>query len=126
MVSEAINFEADDKKKMERVEARNGLETYLYNARNSLNEDKVKEKLGEDAVEKGLASIKNYLAWLDTHDSSGIEKEEFDDQKKKAEAELGPLFMKLYGSGSDGAEKEPPIVPGADSAEPGPKIEEID
>jgi L1 cell adhesion molecule like protein len=126
MVSEAINFEADDKKKMERVEARNGLETYLYNARNSLNEDKVKEKLGEDAVEKGLASIKTYLAWLETHESSGIEKEEFEDQKKKAEAELGPLFMKLYGSegsSSDAAEKEPPIVPGADS---GPKIEEID
>ena len=111
---------------MERVEARNGLETYLYNARNSLNEDKVKEKLGEDAVEKGLASIKTYLAWLETHESSGIEKEEFEDQKKKAEAELGPLFMKLYGSegsSSDAAEKEPPIIPGADS---GPKIEEID
>jgi hypothetical protein len=111
---------------MERVEARNGLETYLYNARNSLNEDKVKEKLGEDAVEKGLESIKTYLAWLETHDSSGIEKEEFDDQKKKAEAELGPLFMKLYGSSSDEAEKEPPIVPGADSAGPGPKVEEVD
>ena len=121
MVAEASKFETEDKQKMDRVDARNGLETYLYNARNSLNEDKVKEKLGADAVEKALESIKTYLAWLESHETNSTEKEEFDEQKKKAEAELSPLFMKLYGSesGSNQAEKEPSIVPE-------PKIEEID
>ena len=44
--------------------------------------------------------------------------------KKKAEAELGPLFMKLYGSdaGPEGADKVPPVVP----TESGPKVEEVD
>ena len=124
MVSEAMNFETEDKRKMERVEAHNGLETYLYNARNSLNEDKVKDKLGAEAVEQALSTIKTHLAWLDNHDTNSTEKEEFDDQKKKAEGELGPLFMKLYGSDADpeGAEKEPPFVP----TESGPKVEEVD
>ena len=115
MVVEASKFETEDKQKMDRVEAHNTLETYLYNARNSLNEDKVKEKLGADAVEKGLESIKTYLAWLEAHTSNSTEKEEFEDQKKKAEAELSPLFMKLYGSQTD-----------EDTAPSGPKVEEID
>jgi L1 cell adhesion molecule like protein len=122
MVSEAMNFETEDKRKMERVEARNGLETYLYNARNSLNEDKVKDKLGAEAVEQALSTIKTHLAWLDDHESNSTEKEEFDDQKKKAEGELGPLFMKLYGSDAEGADKVPPFVP----TESGPKVEEVD
>ena len=88
----------------------------------------MKDKLGTDAVEQGLSAIKTHLAWLDDHDSNSTEKEEFDEQKKKAEGELGPLFMKLYGSGADsgpgadGAEKEPPFVP----TESGPKVEEVD
>ena len=33
---------------MERVEARNGAEAYLYNSRNAINEEKVKAALSEE------------------------------------------------------------------------------
>jgi L1 cell adhesion molecule like protein len=51
MVAEAAEHEAEDKERMAKVEAKNELESYLYNARNSFREDKVKEKVGaEEAV----------------------------------------------------------------------------
>jgi heat shock protein 1/8 len=118
MVGEAAKYEAEDKQRMERVEARNGLESYLYNVRNSLNEDKVKEKLG-DEVEGAQEKVKAHLKWLEEHESA--EKEEFEERQKQAQNDFSGLFAKLYAGekGEDG-----PTT--AAAAEPGPKIEEVD
>lgn len=126
MVSEAAGFEAADKAHMEIVEAKNGLESYVYNVRNSLTDEKTREKLGAELCDEHLEKAKGYISWLDENQSA--EKSEYEAQKTKAEEDFRPFFMRLYSSenteqkvpqGQDASEEAP-------SAEPGPKIEEVD
>ena len=122
MVEEAAKHEAEDKERFARVEAKNQLESYLYNARNSLQEEKVKEKLGEDA-ETALATVSEGISWLDEHQDD--EKEVYEEKQKEVEEKVRPTLMKLY----QGAADEFSAAKGADTAAtpaPGPKIEEVD
>ena len=111
MVSDASNFEAEDKARMELVEARNGLESYVYNVRNSLSDEKTKEKLGADVCESNLEKTKVYLDWLESN--TDADKEAYVAKQKEAEEEFKPVFMKMYSSDVD--------VPSS-----GPKVEEVD
>ena len=47
MVREAEEFAEEDKKVKEKIDARNGLETYCYNMRSTID-DKLGDKLSED------------------------------------------------------------------------------
>jgi heat shock 70kDa protein 1/2/6/8 len=111
LVAEAEKYATEDKERMERVEARNGLESYLYNVRNSVNDDKVKEKIGASATEVE-ALVKEGLDWLADHESATTE--EFKGKQQELEGRIRPIFQNLYGSGD------------ADDAAPGPKVEEVD
>ena len=119
LISEAEKYAADDKKQFEKVEARNGLEAYLYNTRNSLNDDKVKDKLPEEDVKSGLQIVDDGLKWLSDNDSSTVD--EFKEKQKDYEKILQPIMMKLYsGSSEPGSGPEPESVP------KGPVVEEVD
>lgn len=125
LLAEAEKFAAEDKQRMERVEARNKLEGYLYNVRNSLREDKVKEKLSSEEVSAAEASVEEGLQWLQVNES--VEKEEYEEKQKTYEQQFQPLFMKLYAdaaTGAPGAEGAPGGE-GAPEAK-GPKVEEVD
>jgi heat shock 70kDa protein 1/2/6/8 len=123
MVSEASNFEAEDKAHMEVVEAKNGLESYVYNVRNSLNDEKTREKLGAEACDEYLEKAKTYLTWLDENGSA--EKSVFEDKKKAAEDEFRPFLMKLYGA-QDNSGVKADASNASQSEGPGPKVEEVD
>jgi heat shock protein 1/8 len=112
MVEEAEKYAADDKARMERVEARNGLEGYLYNVRNTLREDKVKEKIGDSEVSAAEAQVQEGLDWLNNNESASTD--EFKEKQKEYEEKLRPVMMKLYAG--QGGEPEPK----------GPVVEEVD
>merc|ERR1712100_814572 len=63
----------DVKKK---VEAKNGLENYCYSMKNTLGDDKLKDKLSEDDKSKAEKAIDGALAWLESNQLA--EKEEFE------------------------------------------------
>jgi heat shock protein 1/8 len=119
MVNEAANYEEEDKKHMQVVEARNGFESYVYNVRNSLKEEKTRETLGESECEDGLAKVKEFLDWFDSGDSRS--KEEYDSKQKEAEEVFRPVFAKLYASTA----KEAPVEQ-AEQPDAGPRVEEVD
>jgi heat shock protein 1/8 len=138
MVEEAARYEAEDKAVMERVEARNGAEAYLYNARNTIQEEKVKETLSEADRNTVEETVTAGLAWLDEHrDSSATEYAE-----KKAELEdvIRPILLKLYvaqaqnGSESDDAGAKAAAAAGAayaaaadaEAAASEAKVDEVD
>jgi heat shock protein 1/8 len=117
MVEEAEKYAAEDKERMEHVEARNGLESYLYNVRNSLNEEKVKDKLGDDANRAGQL-VQEGLDWLAANESATTE--EFKEKQKAYEEQLRSIMMKLYSGDSSGSaetDEAPSSVP---------KVEEVD
>lgn len=129
MVQEAEQYAEEDKARMERIEKRNELESYLYNARNSFREDKVKEKLGDEA-KRGEDIVQGHLTWLEANQEAL--KEEYEERLKSAENELRPLMMKLYAdkpqpdaafSGTADGEGN---LPGMHGQPSGPKVEEVD
>ena len=117
LVEEAAKHEAEDKARFAKVEAKNQLEGYLYNARNSLQEEKVKEKLGEDAT-TALSHIEEGIQWLDSHQDS--EKEDYEQKQKEVEELVRPTLMKLY---QDAAKDFKPEEAQNSS---GPSVEEVD
>ncbi|KAJ9706283.1 hypothetical protein PVL29_001687 [Vitis rotundifolia] len=112
MVREAEEFAEEDKKVKEKIDARNSLETYVYNMKNQINDkDKLADKLESDEKEKIETSVKEALEWLD--DNQSAEKEDYDEKLKEVEAVCNPIITAVYqrsggapGAGSDGGEDD--------------------
>ena len=113
MVAEAEANADSDKAKMAKIEKRNELESYLYNARNSVKEDKVKETLADNDISKVEDAVNKGISWLDEHQDE--EAEVYEAQRKSVESEIQPIMMKLYAS------KMPEGMPST-----GPTSEEVD
>ena len=114
LVQEAEKHAAEDKVRMERVDAKNQLEAYLYNTRNAVREDKVKESLGADTVKEVESWVQEGIDWLEAHQDA--EKAEFDEKQKLYEEKIRPVMTKMYeNAGSPGAN------PTTD-----PSVEEVD
>lgn len=65
MVSEAEKYKAEDEEAAARISAKNGLESYSYNLRNSLNDAKLKDRTDpEDKAKLGIA-VNETISWLD-------------------------------------------------------------
>ncbi|KAG5024374.1 hypothetical protein JHK86_020288 [Glycine max] len=95
MVREAEEFAEEDKKVKERIDARNSLETYVYNMKNQVSDkDKLADKLESDEKEKVETAVKEALEWLD--DNQSVEKEEYEEKLKEVEAVCNPIISAVY------------------------------
>jgi len=121
MVQAAAAYEAEDKAVLERVEARNGAEAYLYNSRNAVQDEKVKEKLSDADKAAVEATVKEGLAWLD--DNRDADAQTLKEKQKGWEEAVRPVMMKMYAA--DAGKGDPMAGMGA-APEPGPKVEEVD
>ena len=124
MVNEAEKYKSEDDEHKKRVEARNSLENYAYNMRNTVRDDKVASKL--DAADKETLdkAVEDAIKWLD--DNQLAEVDELEDKLKELEGTCSPIISKMYGGGG-GAGAEGGAAPEADAgAGAGPKIEEVD
>ncbi|MED6170419.1 Luminal-binding protein 5 [Stylosanthes scabra] len=112
MVREAEEFAEEDKKVKERIDARNGLETYIYNMKNQIGDkDKLADKLESDEKEKIEAAVKEALEWLD--DNQTAEKEDYEEKLKEVEAVCNPIITAVYqrsggapGGGASGEDED--------------------
>lgn len=138
LVEEAAKHEAEDKVQYERIDAKNQLETYLYNMRNTVQEDDNKVKLGEDGVAAALDISKEGIEWLEANQDE--KKETYEEKKKEYTDKFHPTMMKIYadkmnGSGMAGMSGMPGMsgmsgmpgnMPVPEEAPQGPKVEEVD
>jgi len=122
MVNEASKYEAEDKVVVERVEARNTAEAYLYNTRNSMNEEKVKTTLSEADRSAVESTVKEGLEWLDANRESPAD--EYKEKQKDWENTIRPILMKLYAASAG----KPGAADGMAGATDGasPRVEEVD
>jgi L1 cell adhesion molecule like protein len=126
MVSEAEKYAAEDEANKAKIEAKNGLENYCFTMRNTLNEEKLKDKFTEDdkaAIEK---AVQETLDWMDKNQLA--EKDEFEAKQKELEAVVNPIMMKVYqaaGAGGEGGMPDMGGMGGAGAAG-GPTVEEVD
>merc|ERR1711998_775951 len=76
MVAEAEQFAEEDAKAKERIDAKNALESYCYQMKNTISEDKFKSAVSEDELKQVEDKVGEVMQWLDTAEHA--EKEEFD------------------------------------------------
>ncbi|CAK9054526.1 Heat shock 70 kDa protein (HSP70) (74.3 kDa protein) (Cytoplasmic antigen) [Durusdinium trenchii] len=88
MVQEAEKFRAEDEQNKQKIEAKNGLENYCFTMRNTLNEEKLKEKFESGDKEKIEAAVQETLDWLDKNQLA--EKDEFEAPRDAARSSRRP------------------------------------
>ncbi|RHY69867.1 hypothetical protein DYB30_014348, partial [Aphanomyces astaci] len=76
-----------------RIEAKNGLENYAYNLRNTLNVEKLQGKLDEADKKVMEDKVTETIKWLDAT------KEEYEAKQKELEGVANPIMQKLYAAG---------------------------
>ena len=129
MVEEAEKFKEDDTKQREKVEARNGLDNYIFSVKQSLNDEKLKDKFTNEDKTSIEDKIKEVQDWYD--ENIDAEKEEFESKQKDLESVFSPIMMKVYQqsaptSDSDGMEAQQAEAEKPDEEDWEPKIEEVD
>jgi len=123
MVADAEKYKAEDDAAAERIKAKNGLESYAYNLRNSLNEEQFASKLDQGDKDKLNAAIKETIEWLDNTQEGSID--EYQDKQKELEGIANPIMQKAYGA-AGGAPPQPDQGAAPGGGGDGPQVEEID
>merc|ERR1712176_1167927 len=90
MVQEAEKYRAED----EQQKAKNGLENYCFTMRNTLQEEKLKDKFEGDDKDKIEKAVQEALDWLDKNQLA--EKDEFEAKQKELDGIVNPIMMKVY------------------------------
>ncbi|KAI5479901.1 heat shock cognate 70 [Pseudohyphozyma bogoriensis] len=129
LVREAEQYKAEDEAAANRITAKNGLESYTYQLRNSVEGD-LKDKLDE-ADKKSLGdAISETISWLDASAEASIE--EYQEKQKELEGIANPIMTKAYQS-AGGAPPPggagPGGFPGGGAGGAGadePSVEEVD
>ena len=128
MVSEAAKYEEQDKIYKERIESRNGLESFCYNLKNTVSGE-LGSKMDESDKNTIVSKAEEIISWLDSH--SDATKEEYDEKQKEIEGVSNPIMTKLYQSGATGGGM-PGGMPDMSGGMPdmggdnGPTVEEVD
>ncbi|NWW47539.1 HSP70 protein, partial [Pedionomus torquatus] len=114
MVQEAEKYKAEDEANRDRVAAKNSLESYTYNMKQTVEDEKLKGKISDQDKQKVLDKCREVVSWLDRNQMA--EKEEYEHKQKELEKLCNPIVTKLYqGAGGAGA-----------GGSGGPTIEEVD
>merc|ERR1712146_607322 len=93
MTKDAEKYAKEDEEFKARVESKNGLENYAYSMKNTLNDDKVRDKVSDEDKKIATDAIDKALAWLDSNQMA--EKEEFEHQQKELEGICSPIMQKM-------------------------------
>merc|ERR1719466_169029 len=104
MVNEAGKYAAEDEIAKGKISAKNSCESYIFNVKNTLDDEKLKDKIGAEDRETIEKKTSELLAWLDANQLG--EKEEYEDRQKELEAVVKPIFTKLYGGAGAGGMPE--------------------
>jgi len=145
MVAEAEKYKAEDEAAASRITAKNGLESYAYNLRNSLNDEQLAGKFDPADKTKLETAVNETIQWLDASQEGS--KEEYEEKQKELEGVANPIMQKIYGAaggapggfpggapggfpgGAPGGFPggAPGGFPGGDAGgEDGPSVEEVD
>ena len=117
MVEEAEKNKEIDKKQAERVEAKNSLESYLYNMRNTIDNENL--KMADDKKEAIKTLVNQGIEWLDNNQQASLE--EYNSKREEIEKQINPMMTEMY-QNMAGAGMKPEGAAAATS----PQVEEVD
>ena len=143
MVNDAEKYKAEDDQQKERISSKNNLESYCFNMKSTLEDEKLKDKISEDDRKTINDKCDEAIKWLDLNQTA--DKEEYEHKQKEVEGVCNPIITKLYQSAGGAPGGMPDMggmpgggMPGAGGPQPGagagagagsgqgPTIEEVD
>ena len=96
MVQEAEKYKAEDEKQRDKVSSKNLLESYAFNMKATVEDEKLQGKINDEDKQKILEKCNEIINWLDKNQT--VEKEEFEHQQKELEKFYNPIITNLYQS----------------------------
>ena len=77
MVNDAEKFKADDEKQKERISAKNGLESYCFNMKTTIEDEKMKDKISEEDRKKINDKCEEAIKWLDANQLAEVSSSQY-------------------------------------------------
>jgi len=119
MVSDAEKFKAEDDQQKERIAAKNGLESYCFNMKSTVEDDKFKDKISESDRKTISDKCQETIGWLDQNQTGEVD--EYKHKQKEIEGICNPIVSKLYQQGQAPENGMP-----SGQTNSGPTVEEVD
>merc|ERR1712012_385623 len=124
MVNDAEQFKAEDTKQRERIDAKNGLESYCFNIKSTMDEPNLKDKISESDKKNITQMVNETISWLDKNQTAEID--EFKDKQKELEAVCNPIIQKLYAQAGGSQNTQSCGAQSGQNFNQGPTVEEVD
>merc|ERR1711974_487648 len=126
MVNDAEKYKAEDEQQKDRISAKNGLESYIFNMKSSLGEEQIKSRLSGEEVNTITTALDETMGWLDRNQLA--ETEEFKSKQQELERLINPVMTRLH---QGGQQQQQGDSCGRQEAQfgqntAGPTIEEVD
>jgi len=86
MVSDAEKYKKEDETQRDRISAKNSLESYCFNMKTTVNDEKLADKIDADDKKKITETIEETLKWMEANQLA--EKEEFEHKLKEVEKNM--------------------------------------
>jgi len=111
MVSDAEKFKAEDEAVKAKIEAKNGLENYCFQMKNTLNDEKLQSAFTDDDKKVIEETSKDGLQWLEGN--ADADADAISGKQKELEAKFNPIMMRVYqATGGAGMPGMPGGMPG--------------
>ncbi|KAA8584860.1 hypothetical protein FQN60_003554, partial [Etheostoma spectabile] len=97
MVQEAEQYKAEDDLQRDKIAAKNSLESYAFNMKNTVQDENLKGKISEEDQKKVIEKCDETVAWLENNQLAY--KEEYQHKQKELESVCNAIISKLYQGG---------------------------
>jgi len=97
MVHEAEMHKHDDDLQKKKIESKNALEQYCYSIKQTIKDEKIKDKLSGSDAESLEHLADESLKWIESNPNADAEA--FDSKRQEMENVFNPIITKIYQSG---------------------------
>ena len=117
MIKEAEKYKEDDLAIKSKIDAKNKLESYVYQVKGSINNENIKSKLDENDLKNLNEKLEEAFIWINENQQCD-DKIEYENKQKEIEGYVNPIMTKLY--------QQEPQAEEELQVKQGPQVEEVD
>ena len=120
MIKEAEQFKEQDQLLADKIDAKNSLESYVYQTKQHVDKDELKSKLSSEDLDTVLTSVKDTLTWLE---DTSRNTQEYKDKRTEFESTVTPILSKVITNVSG---MQPPETKSEESTSSKVNVDDVD